>query len=465
MEEMIEFTGEELRPTADTVLAMMEQKQFAALRDWLCEFPAADIAELFLDVPEEKEPLLFRILPKEFAAEVFVDMDTDAQERLLFAFSDRELGEVLSELYLDDTVDIIEEMPANVVARILKNSSPENRRQINELLKYPSDSAGSVMTTEFVALKKTMTVEEAFVAIRRGAIDKETVYTCYVTDAGRHLEGVVTVKTLLLADPEALLSEVMEDNVVSVDTLADKEAVALCFNKYGFLALPVTDAESRLVGIITVDDAIEVLQEEAEEDFAVMAAVTPSEDPYLRTGVFSVFLSRVPWLIILMLSATFTSIIISGFESALAACMALTAFIPMLMGTGGNSGSQASATIIRGLSLGEIGFRDTLRVLFKELRVSVLCGVCLAVAAFLKVILVDRMLMGNPEVTVMVALVVALTLLVTVICAKLIGAALPILADRIGLDPAVMASPFITTIVDVVSLLVYFGVASAFLGI
>ncbi len=465
MEEKIEFLDEENRPIAEAVVEMMETKQYALLRERLLDFPPADIAELFWDIPEEKEALLFRILPKEFAAEVFVDMDTDAQSRLLSSFSDRELSEVLDELYLDDTVDIIEEMPASVVTRMLRQASPETRRQINELLKYPEESAGSVMTTEFVQLKKDMTVEEAFLSIRRVALDKETVYTCYVTDKSRRLEGVVTVKTLLLSSPDALLSEIMEDNVIRAQTLTDKEEVALMFSKYGFLALPVVDAEERLVGIITVDDALDVLQEEAEEDFAVMAAVTPTEEPYLRTGVLRIFASRIPWLIILMLSATFTGMIISGFESALAACVALTAFIPMLMGTGGNSGSQSSTTVIRGLSLGEIEFKDTPRVLFKELRVSVLCGLCLAAATFAKVMLVDALWLGNPAITPMVGLTVALTLLVTVVCAKLIGCLLPILAGRIHLDPAVMASPFITTLVDAVSLLVYFAIASSLLGI
>ena len=465
MEEKIVFLNEEGRPNAEAVIQMMEEKRFARLRELLSDFPAADIAELFLDIPDDKDPLLFRILPKEMAADVFVEMDTDAQERLLYSFSDRELGEVFSELYMDDTVDIIEEMPANVVARILRLTPPEARRQINELLKYPEDSAGSVMTTELVRLRKDMTVEDAFLAIRRVAIDRETVYTCYVTDERRRLEGVITVKTLLLSEPDAPLSEIMEENVVSVETHADREEVALMFNKYGFLALPVVDAENRLVGIITVDDALDVMHEEAEEDFAVMAAVTPTEEPYLRTGVFRIFVSRIPWLLILMLSATFTGMIISGFESALAACVALTAFIPMLMGTGGNSGSQSSTTVIRGISLGEIEFKDTVRVLFKELRVSVLCGICLAAATFLKVMLVDAYLMGNPQVTPTVALVVSLTLLVTVVAAKLIGCILPILAKQVHLDPAVMASPFITTLVDAVSLLVYFAVARTFLGI
>ncbi len=458
-----ETTTEPTLPDIEWVMEELAAKHFAAVRQALTELPAADIAELFSDIPEEKEPILFRILPKELAAEVFVDMDTDAQARLLASFSDRELGEILAELYMDDTVDIIEEMPANVVSRMLRSVSPARRRQINELLKYPESSAGSLMTTEFVRLMASMTVEEAFAVLRRVALDKETVYTCYVTDEKRHLLGVVTVKTLLLHEGDTLLSDIMEDNVIAVHTLADREEVAQMFGKYDFLALPVVDAERRLVGIITVDDALDVLQEEAEEDFAMMAAVTPTEDPYLRSGVFSIFLSRIPWLLLLMFTATFTGMIISHFESALAACVALTAFIPMIMGTGGNSGSQSSTTIIRGLSLGEITFRDTARVLLKELRVSLLCGVCLAGATFLKVMLFDAYLMGNAAVTPLVALVVSLTLLVTVVAAKLVGCLLPILAKLAHLDPAVMASPFITTLVDTVSLLVYFAIASSML--
>lgn len=465
MEEKNEFTNDLIPPSAEEVLSMIEEKRFSYLRALLIDYPAADLADLFSEIPEEKEPLIFRILPKELAASVFVEMDSDAQERLISCFSDRELGEVLDEMYLDDTVDVIEEMPASVVARILKNTSPEARRQINELLKYPADSAGGMMTTEFVSLRKGMTVSDAFAAIRRVALDKETVYTCYVTDDRRKLEGVVTVKTLLLSATDAVIGDIMEENVIKADTLTNKEDVAHIFDKYDFLALPVTDAENRLVGIITVDDAMDVMHEEAEADFAVMAAVTPNEEPYLKTGVFAIWRSRVPWLLLLMLSATFTGMIISAFEGALAACVILTSFIPMLMGTGGNSGSQSSTTVIRGLSLGEIGFRDTLRVLFKEMRVSLLCGVCLAAATFVKVLLIDRLMLSNPAVTVTVALVVSLTLLVTVVFAKLIGGLLPILAKRIGLDPAVMASPFITTLVDTVSLVVYFAVAHAVLGI
>ena len=467
MEENKTFISDEENENAllDIIKELLREKKYSLLRETLEPYPAADIGALFIELDEKHEPLLFRILPKEKAAEVFVEMDSEVQERLISCFSDRELKEVLDELYLDDTVDIIEEMPASVVARILRNSSASARGEINWLLRYPKNSAGSLMTTEFVRLRKTMTVKAAFDTIRADAINKETIYTCYVTDEKRHLLGVVDAKTLLLSSPDAIIGDIMEENVVFAYTLADKEEVAQMFDKYNFLALPVTDTENRLVGIITVDDAMDVLQEEAEEDFTKMAAITPSETPYLKTSAFSVFVSRIPWLLILMISATFTGMIISGFETALSSCVALTAFIPVIMGTGGNSGSQSSVTVIRGLSVGEIGFRDTWRVLFKELRISILCALALGAVSFGKILLIDRLLLANEDITVKVSLVVSLTLAFTVICAKLIGAALPILAKKIRLDPAVMASPFITTIVDAVSLLVYFGVATSLLSL
>jgi len=459
------FSEEDSTAFAVAVNEKMAEKRFQEIREMLSAVPAVDVAVLLSEIDEKNIPLLYRILPKEMAADVFAELDADAQERLIACFSDRELREVLEELYLDDTVAMIEEMPASVVARILRNSSAESRAQINSILRYPKDSAGSLMTTEFVRLKKSMTVKEAFETIRRDAIDKETIYTCYVTNENRKLEGVVSVKSMLLASLSATIASVMEENVVYAQTLADREDVAKMFDHYNFLALPVVDNEQRLVGIITVDDAMDVLQEEAEEDFTKMAAITPSETPYLKTGVFTIFKTRFPWLLILMLSATFTGLIISGFETALSSCVVLTAFIPMLMGTGGNSGSQASVTVIRGISLGEITFRDAWRVLFKELRVSLLCSVVLALVSFIKIMLVDRLLLGNPDVTPMVAFTVSATLTVTVIAAKLIGAALPILAKRMKLDPAVMASPFITTIVDALSLLVYFCIAQTLLGL
>ncbi len=465
MEQEVLLLSETADEKAAVLTTFLVEKRFADARNMLIPMPPADIGMLWDEIDPYFSPLLYRILPKEKAAEVFVEMNAEVQERLIACFSDRELKEMLAELYVDDTVDIIEEMPASVVARILRNSSATSRAQINTLLRYPKDSAGSLMTTEFVRFDKSVTVKEAFAIIRRDAIDKETVYNCYVTNEKRILEGIVSVKTLLISPMDAVIGDIMEQNVIYAETLTDKEDVAKMFDHYDFLALPVTDSEKRLVGIITVDDAIDVLQEEAEEDFTKMAAITPSEAPYLKTSVFSVFKSRIPWLLLLMLSATFTGLIITGFETALASCVVLTAFIPMLMGTGGNSGSQSSVTVIRGLSLGEITYRDTLKVLFKELCVAILCALALGAVSFGKILLVDRLLLQNPAITVTVALTVSLTLAVTVICAKLIGALLPILAKRLRLDPAVMASPFITTIVDAVSLLVYFAVASSLLSL
>ena len=390
-------------------------------------------------------------------------MDQDKQEYIINAFSDAELKATLDELYYDDTADIIEEMPATVVKRILKTASPDMRKAVNELLKYPEDSAGSIMTTEFVRLKKSYTVRDSLELIRKVGIDKETIYTCYVTDELSHLIGIVTAKDLLLTPLERKIEEIMTEHVIDVNTLDDQEQIAMMFSKYDFIALPVTDKEGRLVGIITVDDAIDVMQEEVEEDFAKMAAITPNDTEYLKTSVWKIWGSRIPWLLLLMISATFTGMIISKFESALAVLPILTAFIPMLMDTGGNSGSQASVTVIRGISLGEVEFRDFFRVLWKEFRVALLCGASLGTAAMLKVMLVDHMIMKNDEVTWTVALVVGITLLATILCAKAIGCSLPLFAKKIGLDPAVMASPFITTIVDAVSLLVYFRVASGLL--
>ncbi len=444
-------------------LLLLQEKNYAKLKTLLLEEQAVDIAELFSALESEYVPLLFRLLPKGMAADVFVEMDTTAQKILIAAFSDYELQQVLEELYLDDTVDLIEELPANVVNRILRNSSPADRRTINELLQYANDSAGSIMTTEYVNLKAEMTVEDAFNMIREVAIDKETIYTCYVTAPNRKLIGVISPKTLMLSPSSSKIGEIMEQNVISVSTHTDKEEVAILFGKYDLLVLPVVDTENRMVGIITVDDAIDVIHEEAEEDFAVMAAITPPEGDatYLRTSAFSTFKARIPWLLLLMISATFTGLIISSFEASLSACVALTAFIPMLMDTGGNCGSQASVTIIRGLSLGEIHFSDIMRVIWKELRISALCAICLAVIAYAKIFLVDYLLMGTiePGEVWTVPLTVCLTLIFTVICAKLIGCTLPILAKKIGFDPAVMASPFITTIVDAVSLAVYFAIA------
>ncbi len=450
----------------ETIITLLENKKYAALRDILTTMNPVDIAAVFEDIQSEKTALLFRLLPKELAAETFVEMDEDTQKLLIHGFSDTELKEVIDELYVDDAVDIIEEMPANVVKRILRQADPVTRKQINEILKYPEDSTGSIMTTEFVILRPKMTVEEAIKRIRRTGIDKETINTCYVADNQSKLIGIVTIRSLILSEEDELIENIMETNVISVNTLDDQEYAAQVLNKYNFLDLPVVDKENRLVGIVTVDDAIDVIEEEATEDIQKMAAITPNTDkPYNKIGVFETYKNRIPWLLILMVSATFTGMIISSFESALAASVALTAFIPMLMDTGGNSGSQASVTIIRSLSLGEIEFKDIFKVIFKESRVSLLCGVTLAAANFVKMMVVDRMLMHNDQITVTVALVVCLTLIVTIFFAKIVGCTLPMLAKKIGFDPAVMASPFITTIVDAISLFVYFEIATMVLKI
>ena len=440
------------------------RKRYADLRDLLLPMEAPDIARLFGDLDEKVLPLAFRLLPKEQAAEVFVELDSDQQELLIQGFSNTELKEVLDELYLDDTVDIVEEMPANVVKRILRHSDPEMRKSINEILKYPEDSAGSIMTTEFVDLKATMTVEDAFKRIRRTGPDKETINICYVIDEGRHLIGLLSIRTLLLSEEDDVIADIMERNIISVQTLDDQEVVARTLSKYDFLALPVVDTENRLVGIVTVDDAMDVLQDEVTEDIEKMAAMLPSDKPYLKTSTLETYKARIPWLLLLMISATFTGQIISSFESALAAATVLTAYIPMLMDTGGNCGSQASVTVIRGLSLSEIEFSDIFRVIWKEIRVAVVCGATLAAANFVKLMLVDRLVFHNP-ITLPVAAVICCTMVCTVLCAKVVGCALPLLAKKIGFDPAVMASPFITTIVDAISLLIYFQFATMILGI
>ena len=444
---------------------MTRRKQYKALRDILVELEPADIADLFDDLPEEMLPLLFRLLPKEPAAELFVELEPDVQEMLIRGFSNTELKEVLDELYLDDAVDIVEEMPAGVVKRILKHADPDTRKSINEILKYPEDTAGSLMTTEFVDLKRDMTVEDALKRIRRTGTDKETINVCYVVDPARKLLGIASLRTILLSDEDDIIEDIMDPNVISVTTLEDKEDVAQTFSKYNFIALPVVDKENRLVGIITVDDAIDVMEEETTEDFEKMAAMLPSDKPYLKTGVLETWKARIPWLLILMLSATFTGIILNHYETALAACIVLNSFIPMLTGTGGNSGTQASTAVIRALSLDEVEFSDLGHVIWKELRVALLCGACLGGANFVKMMLVDRALLHNAAVTPTVALVVCLTLVFVVFFAKLVGCSLPILAERIGLDPAVMASPFISTIVDAISLIIYFRFASLLLGI
>ena len=448
------------------LLHMLEEKKYATLRDILATMNPSDVAGVFSNLEEKQIPLMFRLLPKEQAAETFVEMEPDAQELLIRGFSDNELKEVLDELYVDDAADIVEEMPANVVKRILKAADPEMRKSINQILRYPDYSAGSIMTTEYVSLRPNMTVEEAILRIRRQGVDKETIYTCYVTGKDRKLIGLVTVKDLLLAeDDETKIEDIMLTNVISVTTQDDQEEVARMFGKYNFLALPVVDKENRMVGIVTFDDAMDVIEDETTEDMEIMAAMTPSEKSYLKSTPFDLFKHRIPWLMLLMVSATFTGMIITSFESALSLLPVLTAFIPMLMDTGGNCGSQSSVTVIRSLSLNELKFNDVFRVMWKEARTAVLCGITLAVLCFVKILLVDRLLMGNTSINLMVNGVVCLTLAVTVVIAKFVGCSLPLLAKKLGFDPAVMASPFITTIVDALSLLVYFSFAKTLLGI
>ena len=436
----------------EKVLQLLQERRFAEVKATALEMHYADIAEVFreLDNDWESALLFFRLLPKELAAETFAYLEPDVQERIIVAITDRELRYILDELYLDDYVDLIEEMPANVVKRVLSNSSGENRKLINQYLQYPDKSAGSIMTNEYVYFKQTVTVQQALNIIRKTGVDKETIDNCYVIDNQHRLDGVVTLRELILADPEALVADVMRANVIGVNTHDDQEQVALLFSKYDMLAMPVVDNEERLVGIITIDDVIDVLQEETTEDMEKMAAITPSDKPYLRTSTLEIWKSRIPWLLLLMVSATFTSMILMRFEVALST--GLIAFIPMLMDTGGNSGSQSSVTIIRGLSLGDIEFTDLFRVLWKEVRVAVLCGVTLALCNFLKLLFFDRVGMH-------VAAVVSLTLICTVFFAKIVGGVLPMLAKKLGFDPAVMASPFITTIVDAMSLLIYVRVS------
>lgn len=456
---------------ATAITSLIESKKYGTLRDILVTMNAADIAALFEDLEPEMLPRLFRLLPKELAADTFVEMESDSQEMLIKGFSDSELKEVIDELYIDDAVDIVEEMPANVVKRILAQADPDTRKLINELLKYPDDSAGSIMTTEYVELRPNWTVEDAIKTIRRTGIDKETINICYVTRADRTLYGYITIRRLILSQPDVLIGDLAEtNNVISCKTLDDQETVAQTLSKYDLIALPVVDGENRLVGIVTVDDAIDVLQEEATEDIEKMAAITPSDKPYLKTGVFSLYVHRIPWLCILMIAAIFTELVINHFSNLMSVqfqsfiSAMLLACIPMLMDTGGNAGNQASVTIIRGISLGEIEFKDLPRVIFKEWRISLLAGATLAIVNFGKMMMMYAITYHNSfnnQFTpyLLIAVTVSIALMCTVFLAKFIGCSLPILAKKIGFDPAVMAGPFITTIVDVTSLLILFGLA------
>ena len=449
----------------NTLQVLLKDKKYTTVRDILVTMNPPDVAAVFSACEPEQMPLLFRLLPKELAAESFVEMEPEEQEALIRGISDSELKQVMAELYVDDAVDIVEEMPANVVQRILAQSDPQMRREINEILQYPENSAGSVMTTEYVSLTPNMTVGDAILRIRQTGVDKETIYTCYVLKS-RLLLGTVSVKSLLLAPSDMqTIDSVMESGsgLVTVNTHTDQEEVARIMSKYNLLAVPVLDNDNRMVGIVTFDDAMDVMEDETTEDMEIMAGMTPSDKTYLKSSPLDLFKHRIPWLALLMVSATFTGLIITSFEEALAAQVALTAFIPMLMDTGGNSGSQSSVTIIRALSLGELEFSELPKVIWKEVRTAVMCGAALAVLCFAKIMLVDRLLLGNPDITVLVAAVVCLTMAITILCAKVVGCTLPMVAKRLGFDPAVMASPFITTIVDALSLLVYFGIAKALL--
>jgi len=448
---------EEEQDIAEQITELYEEKKYARIRDIFTEMNPFDIAELLNDLPIKMTPVLFRLLPKELAADTFVEMDSDVQTHLIESFSDTELRDVMDEIYLDDAVDIVEEMPANVVKRILTNTDANTRAMINKILQYPEDSAGSMMTVEYVSLRKNMTVDDAMTRIRRTGIDKETIYTCYVTEYNRTLIGIVSAKTLMLANPDDIIEDIMETNIISVHTHTDKEEVAQMFSNYNFFVMPVVDDENRLVGIVTVDDAMDVMEEEATEDIEKMAAIRPGDKPYLQTSVWETYKHRIPWLMLLMISATFTSMIITRFEDALSVSIVLTGAIPMLMDTGGNCGGQASVTIIRALSLDDIEFKDIFRVIWKEFRVGVICGATLAIINFIKMWI--QYILITQEGDILVILTVSIALFAAVIVAKFIGCVLPILAEKIGFDPAVMSSPFITTIVDALSLLIYMNLA------
>ena len=440
------------------ILELLENKQYTVLRQRLSEMNEADIAAI-LEGLEEKDMLkIFRILPKDMAADVFSYMEFDNQQYIITSLSERDAADIIDNLMADDATDLLEEMPANIVKRLLAAASPDTRRDINLLLRYPEDSAGSIMTVEFVDLKENLTVEQAIARIRNVGVDSETINICYVLDSRRTLLGTVALRYLLLSQPDEIIGDIMHENVISLTTLMDQEEVVRQFKKYDFTSMPVVDNENRLVGIITVDDVVDIMEQEAQEDIEKMAAIVPTDKPYMKMGIWETWKTRIPWLLLLMISATFSGMIISSFESALSVYVILTSFIPMLMGTGGNAGGQASTTIIRGLSLNELEFKDMPKVMAKEFGVSALCGLTLAAANFVKLMLFDR-------VGITVALVVSLTLLAVVIIAKLVGCTLPMLAKKIGFDPAVMASPFITTIVDVISLLVYFEIATWLLPI
>ncbi|MGN0280367.1 MAG: magnesium transporter [Lachnospiraceae bacterium] len=445
-------------PGVEEIRELLNKGQYTKLRQLIQELNDADMADYLEEMEESEVIKIFRILPKDMAADVFSYLELDQQQSIITSLSDKDAARIIDNMMSDDAKELMEEMPANVVKRLIANTQPDTRKAINHLMRYPEDSAGSIMTVEYVDLKENQTVAEAIEKIRKVGLDSETINICYVLDNKRTLVGTVALRYLLLSEPDAVIGEMMHRNVISLHTLMDQEEVARQFKKYEFTAMPVVDNEDRLVGIITVDDVVDILEEETTEDIEKMAALMPSDKPYLKTSIFETFKKRIPWLLLLMISATFTGGIITSFENALSRYVVLTAYIPMLMDTGGNAGGQASATIIRGLSLDEVEFSDWVIVVWREIRTAVLCGVVLAVCNFAKLMIFDR-------VGVAVAFVVCITLTLAVIVAKVVGSMLPILAKKIGMDPAVMASPFITTIVDAISLLIYFRVATVVLGI
>lgn len=450
---------------SDELMELLDSRHMKELQTRLEDMNEFDVAEFLSEIGDNRMPMVFRLLSKETAADVFANFDAPEQEQIINSITDSELSAIIEELYVDDAVDMMEELPANVVKRVMRTATPETRRLINQYLNYPENSAGSIMTAEFIDLKKYMNVREAIARIRRIGEDKETIYICFVTSADRKLEGVVSVKDLLLNDDETVIEDIMDTNVIFCMTHDDQEEVSEKISDYDLMAIPVVDKEGRLVGIVTVDDIIDVLEKETTEDFEIMAAMTPSDKPYSRTGVIDMWKNRVPWLLFLMLSATFTTMILNSFEDALAVQAVLIGFIPIIMSTGGNSGAQSSTAIIRSLSLGDTEPKDTLKVIWKEWRVALLCGLTLSVVNFTKMLLVDNLLLGNSDVNYMIALVVSLAMVFAVMFAKVVGSSLPMLAEKIGLDPAVVATPLITTITDAVSLLIYFEIAKVFLHI
>ena len=450
---------------SDELMELLDSRHMKELQTRLEDMNEFDVAELLSEIGDNRMPMVFRLLSKETAADVFANFDAPEQEQIINSITDSELSAIIEELYVDDAVDMMEELPANVVKRVMRTATPETRRLINQYLNYPENSAGSIMTAEFIDLKKYMNVREAIARIRRIGEDKETIYICFVTSADRKLEGVVSVKDLLLNDDETVIEDIMDTNVIFCMTHDDQEEVSEKISDYDLMAIPVVDKEGRLVGIVTVDDIIDVLEQETTEDFEIMAAMTPSDKPYSRTGAIDMWKNRVPWLLFLMLSATFTTMILNSFEDALAVQAVLIGFIPIIMGTGGNSGAQSSTAIIRSLSLGDTEPKDTLKVIWKEWRVALLCGLTLAAVNFVKMLLVDNLLLGNPDVDYTIALIVSLAIVFTVMFAKVVGSFLPMLAEKIGLDPAVVATPLITTISDAVSLLIYLEIAKVFLHI